>query len=290
MSNGHARRAQPPSPGAAGWRRWLWVAVPFATVAPIAGYALWFAATDNSMDGAPAQIEDVIRHMQFQPLLPPNRLRGPGAIYAVVEGGSYWKVCDADPELLRDKVRSSPVPNQTRSRLEKAGFSVGSDVIDTLNAKLGTAQIVSIEYRMSNVSISEIAMRDLYLIQKKLLEDQNCDAMVGALLKQNKKVCPGYAVLTASTSYKVNYDKSASSTSATQMPIAEAVQRQIELETKGEIKLTGTHELVGQDLFYGIQLSPVCLTPDTATVPSRLDDARQPPSAHAAPRTAPPGA
>src|SRR3954465_5124882 len=106
------------------------------------------------------------------------------------------------------------------------------------------------EYRMSNVSISEIAMRDLFVIQKQLMDDKNCDEMVNELLKQNKKVCPGYAAVTASTSYKGKIDTSGNSGAETHMPVIEAVQRQIELETKGEIKVTGANELVGQDLFY----------------------------------------
>lgn len=247
-------------------------------IAPITGYMLWPAtADDNASRSTPEAIEAVIRHMKFDPLLPPSRLRGPGAIYAVVDDGSYWKVCD-NPELVRDKIHSSPIPDQSRNKLEKTGFSVRGDVVDTLNAGLGSSRIVSIEYRMSNVSISEIALSDLFAIQKQLMNDKNCDEVVSELLKQNKKVCPGYAVVTASTSYKVKFDTSVASGGETHMPVLEAVQHQIELETKGEIKLTGAHELVGQDLYYGIQLSPKCLTSNTATAPSRLDDAPQKPT------------
>lgn len=290
MSDSHARRAKPSRPGAAGRHDWLvWAAVPLGVISPAAGYMAWSAMVDNSPDSStPAQIEQVIRHMRFDPLLPPSRLRGPGAIYAVVDGGTYWKVCDAEPELVSGKIRSSPIPSQNRNKLERARLSVSGDIIDTLNAKLGTSRIVSIEYRMSNVSISEIAMRDLYAIQKELMQDKNCDEMVGELLKQNKKVCPGYAVLTASTSYKFEIDTSVTSGAETHLPIVEAVQRQIETETKGEIKLTGAHELIGQDLYYGIQLSPVCLTPSTATAPIRLDDAGDQPSARLAPKPVPP--
>jgi hypothetical protein len=98
-------------------------------------------------------------------------------------------------------------------------------------------------------------------------------------------------VLTASTSYKVNIGTTIASGADANLPVIEAVQRQIELATKGEIKLTGAHELVGQDLYYGIRLSPVCLTPNTATAPSRLDDAREGPSAQLGPGLMPqPGA
>jgi len=252
---------------------------------PIAAYTFWPPPVEEGRS-TPEAIEAVIRNMRFDPLLPPSRLRGPGAIYEVVEDGTYRKVCDAGPELVRDVIHSSPIPNQARNRLEKSGFSVDSNVVDMLNTKLGAAQIVSIEYRMSNVSISEIAMRDLYVIQRQLMNDKDCDHMVSELLKQNRKVCPGYAVVTASTSYKVNVNTSTESEAKTHIPIIEAVQRQIELDTKGEIKLAGAQELVGQDLYYGIQLSSVCLTPNTATVPSRLDDARGQPSAEVAPKPA----
>jgi hypothetical protein len=292
MSNGHARRAKPSPPNTAGRWGWLvWAAVPLAAIAPVVGYMAYMGLhhpEDDSTGSTPAAIEAVIKHMKFDPLLPPSRLRGPGAIYAVVNGGSYWKVCDADPKLVDDVIRSSPAPNQIRTMLERAELSIGGDIVNALNAVFGASRIVSIEYRMSNVSVSEIAMRDLYVIQQQLLEDRNCDEMVGALLKQKEtKVCPGYAVLTASTSYKVNTDTSMTSGAETQMPLIEAVQRQIELATKGEVKLTGAHELVGQDLYYGIRLSPVCLTPNTATAPSRLDDPRQPPSAQLGERPEP---
>ena len=288
MNNGHVQRAKPSRPGDAARHGWLvWVAVPLGTTLPIAAYVFWSAMAPDNPVGAPVSIEAEIRQMNFDPLLPPNRLRGPGAIYAVAEGGAYWKVCNVDPELVRGKIQSSPIPNETRNRLEKAGFSVGGNIIQSLNAKLGASHIVSIEYRMSNVSISEIAMSDLFVIQQQLLQDKNCDRMVGKLLDQKKLVCPGYAVLTASTSYKVNFDTSTTSRGDTRLPIQEAVQHQIELETNGEIKLTGANELVGQDLYYGIKLSPVCLTPDNATAPSRLDDAREPPSARIDSKPAP---
>ena len=218
---------------------------------------------DDTAGSTPAAIEAVIKYMKFDPLLPPSRLRGPGAIYAVVDGGSYWKVCDADPKLVHDVIHSSPAPNQTRTMLENAELSVDGDVLDTLNASLGTSKIVSIEYRMSNVSISEIAMRDLYVIQQQLLNDKNCDEMVGEFCKQkDTKVCPGYAVLTASTSYKVNTDTTIASGAEMKIPIIEAVKQQIELATKGEVKLTDTDELVGQDLYYGIS-SHQCALPRT---------------------------
>jgi len=259
-------------------------------IAPIAGYMLWSATGLPTPDpseshSTPEAIEAVISHMKFVPLLPPSRLRGPGAIYAV-DDGSYWKVCD-NPELVRDKIHSSPIPNQSRNKLEKAGFSMRGGIVDTLNASLGSSRIVSIEYRMSNVTMSEIVLSDLKVIERQLMNDRDCEDMVAELLKQNVKVCLGYAVVTASTSYRVKVDASVDTGGETHMPVIEAVKRQIELETKGDITLTGAHELVGQNLHYGIKLSPRCITPRAATVPILLDHAPDQPSGPVAPKPAP---
>ena len=61
---------------------------------------------------APAadEIETLIKDAGFEPLVPPNRLRGPGALYLVEGGGRYTKVCDAAPDLLQAKIRKSPTP------------------------------------------------------------------------------------------------------------------------------------------------------------------------------------
>jgi hypothetical protein len=46
------------------------------------------------------------------------------------------------------------------------------------------------------------------------------------------------------------------------------VKEAIELHTDGQVHVTDRNELAGEDLFYGIQLSSLCITLDTATEPS----------------------
>src|SRR5262249_47450818 len=140
------------------------------------------------------EITTVIKQAGFDPLVPPNRLRGPGALYEV-EGGFYRKVCDAAAGLLSGKLQKSPTQNQLRERLESGGFSVRGNFVETLNAKLGAARLTSIEYRLTDVAISEIAFSDLLEIEDRLLHESHCDEAVQRLLKANKQVCPGYAAL-----------------------------------------------------------------------------------------------
>ena len=273
MSDGHVRRTKMGNgrrtkKTTAGTLRgrsqsvWLWVALfalPVAVIIP----AVWYVAQDPQRD----DIEKAIREYGFDPLIPPNQLRGPGSLY-LVEGNSYRKVCDAEPALLTDKLQKSPTQDHVRRRLEKSRFSLRGNYVEELNAKLGGARVTAIEYTMRNVSISEIAMDDLLEIQDNLLRQRHCDEAVQRLLKAHKQICPGYAVLSATTSYKVHYDAKFDSSVESKMAATAVMQRAIEEEAGGRIHIHGADELSGENLFYGIQLSKFCITPDTASEPS----------------------
>lgn len=242
------------------------MALPIAVILPAAAYVIIPSTTD-----AGDAIETLIREAGFDPVQPPNRLRGPGAIYEVA-GGYYRKVCDAAPEVLQGKTRKSPIESQTRERLERASFSVTGRLVEISNAKLGGSRVTSIEYRLRDAAITEIAMSDLAEIQDRLLSQKKCDETVQRLLQANKKVCAGYAALSATTSYKVHVDRGFDAGGDAHAPVMNAVQQAIELHTEGQVRLTARDELAGEDLFYGIQLSSLCITLNTATEPSVLSE------------------
>jgi len=227
---------------------------------------------------APAadEIEIVIKEAGFDPLVPPNRLRGPGALYVVEGGGRYTKVCDAEPDLLLAKTRKSPTPGQVHDRIESGGFSVGGKLLNSINATLGATRVTSIEYTLADPSISEISLSDLGEIEDSLLRQKHCDETVQRLLKANKKVCSGAAALSATTRYKVNVDAKIKGEGEARLPILDAARKAIEEHTQSEIRSTGTDELYGENLFYGIQLSTLCITLNTATEPSVLTNSEAP--------------
>jgi len=221
---------------------------------------------------APNDIETAIKEAGFDPLVPPNRLRGPGALYEV-EDGFYRKVCDVDPTVLNGKLKSSPAPDRHRESLEKAGFALDAKFVETLNAKLTGARLTSIEYTLADVTISEIDYSDLFEIEDNLLNQKNCDKAVQRLLKANQKVCPGYAALSATTSYKVHVQSKVQSGAEDKVPVINAVQKAIEERANGQLRVQSEDELTGENLFYGIQLSHYCITPDDASEPSILPQA-----------------
>jgi hypothetical protein len=229
---------------------------------------------------APAadEIETLIKDAGFEPLVPPNRLRGPGALYVVEGGGRYTKVCDAAPDLLQAKIRKSPTPGQVHDRLESGGFSVGAKLLNRINATLGATRVTSIEYTLADPSITEISLSDLGEIQDSLLRQKRCDETVQRLLKLNKKVCSGAAALSATTRYRIQYNAKFGADADGRVPVLNAAQKAIEEHTQSQIQASGTDELSGENLFYGIQLSAFCITLDTATEPSVLtnSDAPQP--------------
>jgi hypothetical protein len=217
----------------------------------------------------PDDIGTVIKQAGFDPLVPPNWLRGPGALYEV-EDGSYRRVCDVDPALLAGKLKSSPIPEQRRKSLEKAGFSLSGEFVDALNARLGGARLTAVDYKLADVSISEIDYDDLFAIEDDLLSQQNCEKAVTRLLQANRKVCPGYAALSATTTYRIRVRSELQSEAKDSVPVINTVQQAMQERANSQLHIQSADELTGENLFYGIQLSRLCITPKDASEPSVL--------------------
>jgi hypothetical protein len=252
MSDGHVRRTKPSRSAGRGRKRVLLasLALPVILVVPMMIGVLKPWST-------PADIDSVITQAQFQPVHPPSRLYGPGALY-VVEGGSYWKVCDAEAALLTGKIEKSPTESQIREVLETDGFSLIGRLIEHLSVKLGATRSTSTAYSVTGVAVSSVSLADLYGIQDVLLRREECDKAVGHLLDAKRQVCFGAAALSATIRYQ-EHDaaKFNSSTDGRE-------------SSQGELTTAGGEERTGEDLFYGIRLWPLCITPDTATEPSIL--------------------
>ena len=123
---------------------------------------------------------------------------------------------------------------------------------------------------MTDVAISEIAFSDLLEIEDNLLRQSHCDDAVQRLLKANKQVCPGYAALSATTFYKVHVDAKLEAGADSKVPVIKAVKQALQEHADSKVHIQSADELSGENLFYGIQLSSLCITADTASEPSRL--------------------
>ena len=85
----------------------------------------------------------------------------------------------------------------------------------------------------------------------------------------------GSAALSATATYQVHIEAKFRSGSSS-APTIEGVQEALQAHTWGEINQTAAEELTGENLYYGIQLSPLCITPSTATEPSLLAESEKP--------------
>ena len=267
MKTHHTRKAAGPLTRSVLTGRRVWLAsivLPIIAIVPAIAYVVMPQPTHHDL-------ETVIKQAGFDPLLPPSRLRGPGALYEV-ENGFYRKVCDAGSQILQGRIHTSPIENQVSERLESGGFSMGGEFIEGLNAKLGGGRVTSIEFRLTDATVSEIPMSDLTEIEDNLLRQKSCDETVQRLLKANRKVCSGYAVLRATTFYKIKVASKFESDVDVRAKIMNAAQKAIEEHTQGKLQSKRADELTGENLFYGIQLSTLCLTLDTATEPSVRKD------------------
>ena len=267
MSSEDAGRAEAPSAGFfPNARKRVWLAsisLAALVIAPGAGYLAY-----RMIRPLPDEVVRAIVDAGFDPLVPPTRLRGPGSLYEV-EGRSYRVVCPVDPSQLSGKLQKSPTVDRVRNRLESGGFSLAANYLAKINGKLGGDRLTSIQFSLTNVEISEIAEQYLSEIQDALLSQPSCQSIVTKLLRAKKKVCSGYAALSATTSYKVNV-ASKFAAEENKQPVLEKVKSVIEEHAGSEIKISSDDELKGEGLFYGIQLSRLCMTLDDGSGPSEL--------------------
>lgn len=270
MSSEDAGRAEAPSAGffrnARKRVRLASISLAALVIAPGAGYLAY-----RMIGPLPDEVVRAITDAGFDPLVPPTRLRGPGSLYEV-EGRSYRIVCPVDPSLLNGKLQKSPTVDRIRNRLESGGFSLAANYLAKINGKLGGDRLTSIQFSLTNVEISEIAEQYLSEIQDALLSQPSCQSIVMKLLRAKKKVCSGYAALSATTSYKVNV-ASKFAAEENKQPVLEKVKSVIEEHAGSEIKISSDDELKGEGLFYGIQLSRLCMTLDDGSGPSELTQA-----------------
>ena len=281
MNGRNVRRTNPPAFGSfRSGSRSVWIAIlalPIAAIVPVAAYVYypW---------GPPVHdIETVIKtYYGFDPLTPPSRLRGPGAIYAV-DGRLVRKVCEASPEVLGGSIDESVTVNRTHNDEASGKFSLSGSFVKRLNGKLSGARVTTVEYSMKDVVIREIPEATLGKIERVLMSEKDCDDAVTALLTVNKVVCSGYSSLTASITYKVRFDRTTDVSAEAKAAMADVIKETIEETSGGTVNIRNAEEFFGDKLIYGILLSSRCLVLDVSG--GRTSGALSPSQQAARPRT-----
>ena len=236
------------------------------------------------LDGRPGQedaLEQAIVKLQFFPVRPPSMLRGPGSLYHVdVNGNILDTVCTADQLLVSQLAQESPTTLIVASALQNAGYAIDGNVIDRINAKLNAKRFQSIRYELKDVRVIEVAQANLAGISRRLVQNSDCDAIVGELVNARELVCQGASVLLASAEYRVDMEHSsqAGSSAESYLRVARDVLKEtqndttVKLAAQSEASQAGSsYQLTsGKNLYYGIKVAPLCVTPSASSDPWRV--------------------
>ena len=225
-------------------------------------------------------LEQAIMKLQFFPVRPPSTLRGPGSLYRVdVNGNILQTVCTADQVLVSSLTQESPTTLVVASALQNAGYAIDGNVIDKINAKLNAKEFRSIHYELRDVKVIEISQSDLTGISRRLLKDPNCDQTVGELVRARELVCQGASVLLASAEYRVELEQSVEAKSVVEsdLRVVSDVLRETQVDDTSAVKPArlgartegsesgSSYRLTsGKNLYYGIKVAPLCVTPPDA--------------------------
>src|SRR5262249_13167033 len=145
------------------------------------------------------------------------------------------QVCRSHPADLEGNVQISPAQAYVRERLEKGGFKWDANLLKPLNANLNGSRVTSIKYSLTNVTLHEISDDALKEIQRKLMSDPRCEDVVEDYFKQHRKVCSGYAALSASATFKVY-------TTSKGAADLQLVKEHLEQHTGGQIQILSKDE------------------------------------------------
>ena len=101
-------------------------------------------------------------------------------------------------------------------------------------------------------------------LERKLMQKPDCEDVVVEYFRHNRKICSGYAALSASATFKVYTEVRAEVD-------LQLVKEHLAQHTGGQIQILSKDEFSGENLFYGIRLSDIiCAIPDDDKLPHRV--------------------
>lgn len=236
----------------------------------------WFGQRGNG-----DELENAVQKLGFYPIRPPSTLRGPGSIFHVdLLGNIQGTVCEVSNVLTGSILRESPTELSTAKALRDANYDLDAGLLEQINTKLLTKRVESVRLEFTDVKVREIASEHLAGIAKRLQANPDCIEEIGRLLRSRELVCQGTEVLLASVEYDVAVKSNVGATSkvnATQSDLESVREALSESDFDKDAAIVPafanaqggsvdeSHRLTsGRSLYYGIKLSPLCLTPKDA--------------------------
>jgi hypothetical protein len=232
-------------------------------------------------------LREAIVELGYFPTVPPSKLSKPGAFYHVnIDGSIRNTVCGVSDNEIQPLLHQSATTQYIADQLQHRGYSLGSRMIQKINANLGMKEVSSINLKFTNVAVLEVSSEDLYEISKKKLDPgSDCDVEIKNLLRDRQFVCQEQSVLRASANYDVNVQSSGVTNASSEFDIkkidkvADAVNTELSgelpklsLSTESQANSESTQRVLttGEGLYYGTKLKYACVTPNSSDKVWRL--------------------
>jgi hypothetical protein len=233
-------------------------AVPMIYVAARAGHA------DTALDRS-------LRDIGFYPLKPPSTLVGPGSIYHVSRDGKFYRtLCKVDPAEIEAVVERSPSEETIARELQKASYSLGTEPIRAINAKLEGDAIASANYTLSSVNVLEVPLDRNEEIFVNLTKRESCRNTIDRLLQNREFVCQGQSVLLATVEYQVSSKAAAGGEARIDPEKASSIKAALEATVNTKLAFDQGRFTTGTALYYGVKVNPYCISRPSDRAARRL--------------------
>jgi hypothetical protein len=184
-------------------------------------------------------LREAIVVLGYFPTVPPSNLSKPGAFYHVnIDGSIRNTVCGVSDNEIKPLLHQSATTQYIADQLQNRGYSLGSRMIQKINAHIGVKEVSSINLRFTDVAVLEVSSENLYEISKKKLNPgSDCDIEIRNLLRDRQFVCQGQSVLRASANYNVNVQSSGMANASSEFDIEKIkkVADAVNTELSGEL-------------------------------------------------------
>jgi hypothetical protein len=208
---------------------------------------------------------DVALHeINFLRLKPASKLHTVGALYFI----GWWDISNVTPicsppkEILAKYIHHSKSEDMGGSRILQGTYTshIKANADQAINGKgsLDDKRFITVHYELINVNIDEIELGPSSEVYDQLMQTQSCSDMVTRYLKSGY-ICQDLELLKASALFKRDSD---SETGAKlDMNTEKALAAEIDAAMGVHVTDNEGRSEAGEGLEWGIQMTPLCLTP-----------------------------
>jgi hypothetical protein len=223
------------------------------------GYSVYNAKQDD--------LDVALREINFLRLKPASKFHTVGALYFI----GWWDpsnvtvICSPPKGILAKYVRHSKSAILGGTRTLQGTYTShisakGGQPING-NGSLDDKRFITARYELTDVNIDEIELGDSSDVYDQLMQRQSCSDVVTKYLKSGY-ICQDLQVLKASVLFK--RDSETDTVANLDSDTEKKLGAEIEAELGVRVTDTEGRSTSGEGLQWGIQMTPLCISPDHA--------------------------